>query len=354
MQKCLVIAEAGVNHNGSEALAYKLINAAHAGADIVKFQTFKSEFVVSQKAEKAKYQKTQTGGGKQLDMIRKLELNFEVHKRLCHYCEDIGIEYMSTAFDQPSLDLLAGELKLGRLKIASGEILNGPLLLAHAKKATQLIVSTGMCTMGDIEQALGVIAFGLTGCKLEPCEQNFHEAYCSEEGQKLLREKVTLLHCTTEYPSPFNEVNLNVLNTFKSAFDLPVGYSDHTKGIAIPTAAVALGAKIIEKHFTLDSSMEGPDHKASLEPAEFKKMISQIREVEMSLGSSVKKPTPSESANRAIARKSLMAGCDIKAGEIFDANNMVAKRPGTGISPMQYWSLVGTVASKNYQADDQI
>ena len=355
MKKCLIIAEAGVNHNGIEELAYRLVDAAHeAGADIVKFQTFKASAGISKNADKARYQQAQTGNGSQFDLIKKLELGFDAHKRIYEYCQKVGIEYMSTAFDLDSLDLLTKELNQDRLKIASGEILNGPLLLEHAARAANLIVSTGMCTLGDIEQALGVIAYGMSGSALPPCAESFNAVYCSDEGQQLLKEKVTLLHCTTEYPAPFNEINLNVLASLKSSFELTVGYSDHTQGIVIPIAAVALGAKVIEKHFTLDRNMEGPDHSASIEPSELKQMVAQIRKVEMSLGSSVKKPSPSELTNRSIARKSLVAGAFIEEGDLLTSQNLVIKRPGTGISPMEFWNTLGTRATKRYNIDDLI
>ena len=355
MQRCLIIAEAGVNHNGSEDLAYRLVDAAHeAGADIVKFQTFKASDGISKSAKKARYQQVQTGSGSQFDLIKKLELEFDAHKRIYEYCKKVGIEYMSTAFDRASLDLLTNELNLDRLKIASGEILNGPLLLDHAARATNLIVSTGMCTLGDIEQALGVIAYGMSGSALPPCAESFSSVYSSHEGQQLLKEKVILLHCTTEYPAPFGEINLNVLETLKSGFELTVGYSDHTQGIVVPIAAVALGAKVIEKHFTLDRNMEGPDHSASIEPYELKQMVEQIRKVEMALGSSVKKPSQSELTNRSVARKSLVAGDSIAKGELLTTKNLVIKRPGTGISPMDFWRILGTRATKKYQRDDLI
>ena len=270
----LIIAEAGVNHNGSEQIAFELVDAAHrAGADIVKFQTFKAKNLVTDKAEQALYQINNTGKKEsQLAMLAKLELSHAAHRNIIKYCDQIGIEFLSTAFDQESLNFLADDLGLKRLKIPSGEITNAPLVLEHARTGCDLIVSTGMATLSEVESALSVIAFGYTQPNdYKPNMNAFNEAYNSLEGRMALEAKVTLLHCTTEYPAPAAELNLSAMKTLSDAFKLPTGYSDHSCGIHIPLAAVALGAPVIEKHFTLDREMEGPDHKASLTPQSSKK-----------------------------------------------------------------------------------
>lgn len=355
MNKTLIIAEAGVNHNGDENLAFKLVDAAHdAGADIVKFQTFKANKLVTKHAKQAGYQVQNTGViESQYDMLKRLELSHETHLRLVAYCNDKGIGFLSTAFDVDSLAFLVADLGLKRLKIPSGEITNLPFVLAHAMTGCDLILSTGMCDLADIEVALSVIAFGYTQHNdSEPSLQAFKEAYSSLEGQKALKAKVTLLHCTTEYPAPLDEINLRAMGTLGSAFDLPVGYSDHTEGVVIPVAAVARGALLIEKHFTLDKDMEGPDHKASLSPAELKEMVDGIRAVEMALGSAIKAPTKSEVTNRAVARKSLVAARPIKEGAIIEGDDIAIKRPGTGMAPSRYWSLIDSVASRSYEEGD--
>ena len=290
----LIIAEAGVNHNGDETLAFQLVDAAyHAGADIVKFQTFKAKNLVTEDAVQAEYQVTNTQKQEsQLAMLSRLELSYEVHHQLVKHCESLGIEFLSTAFDSESLDFLVNDLGLTRLKIPSGEITNAPLVLEHARTGCDLIVSTGMATLSEIEAVLGVIAFGYVADKVaEPSELAFQQAYASEQGQKALKQKVTILHCTTEYPAPMAEINLKAIDTLGRAFELPAGYSDHSAGITISIAAVARGAVLIEKHFTLDQNMEGTDHKASLEPQEFTAMITAIRQVEVALGVGVKSPT---------------------------------------------------------------
>ncbi|OBT10105.1 N-acetylneuraminate synthase [Vibrio sp. UCD-FRSSP16_10] len=353
----LIIAEAGVNHNGQEELAFSLVDAAHkAGADIVKFQTFKAKNLVTKEAKQAEYQTTNTQKQEsQLAMLSRLELSYEAHHKLVKYCNFIGIEFLSTAFDPESLDFLVNDLGLTRLKLPSGELTNAPLVLKHARTGCDLIVSTGMATLSEIEMALGVIAFGYTADKnAEPSLLGFQEAYASEIGQKVLKEKVTILHCTTEYPAPMEEINLKAMDTLAQAFNLTAGYSDHSEGIVIPIAAVARGAVLIEKHFTLDKSMEGPDHKASLEPSELAAMVKAIRQVEVALGSNVKTPTKSEVKNKIVARKSLVAAIEIKSGEQFSDSNLTIKRPGTGVSPYRYWELVGSKATKDYKVGDLI
>ncbi len=353
----LIIAEAGVNHNGQEELAFALVDAAHeAGADIVKFQTFKAKNLVTEEAKQAEYQVTNTKKQEsQLAMLSRLELSYEIHHDLVKYCNSLGIEFLSTAFDLESLDFLVNDLGLTRLKLPSGELTNAPFVLAHARTGCDLIVSTGMATLSEIEAALGVIAFGYTAAQDEkPSMLGFQEAYASEAGQKALKEKVTILHCTTEYPAPMAEINLRSMDTLGRAFDLAAGYSDHSEGITIPIAAVARGAVLIEKHFTLDKNMEGPDHKASLEPQELGAMVKAIRQIEVALGSSVKTPTESEVKNKAVARKSLVAATDIKEGEELTELNLTIKRPGSGLSPYRYWELIGSKATKGYKAGELI
>jgi len=342
-----IIAEAGVNHNGKPDMAFQLVDAAvEAGADAVKFQTFKAKNIVTNSAEKAEYQKQTTDSSEtQFEMLKSLELPQELHKDLIKYCQKKKIEFLSTAFDLESLDFLANSLKLRTLKIPSGEITNGPLLLAYARTRCKLILSTGMATLGEIEEALGVLAFGLKNYNsIKPSKTAFQQAYFSEEGQKTLKKKVTILHCTTEYPAPANEINLNAMQTMRTGFGLQTGYSDHSEGIIVPIAATAMGAAVIEKHFTLDRTLPGPDHKASLEPDELKAMVKAIRTVEQSMGDGLKGPLPSELKNRPIARKSLITKKDIKQGEQFSEENLTVKRPGTGISPMRYWSVIEKTA----------
>jgi len=353
----LIIAEAGVNHNGDEKLAFKLVDAAHkAGADIVKFQTFKASKLVTATAEQADYQIANTQKKEsQLAMLSRLELSYEFHIELVEYCKNIGIEFLSTAFDSDSLKFLVNDLKLKKLKIPSGDLTNAPLLLEHAQTGCDLIVSTGMATLAEIETALGVIAFGYVAKQTEkPSIQAFEKAYYSELGQQSLKDKVTILHCTTEYPAPLQDINLKAMDTIANAFKLPVGYSDHSAGITIPIAAVAREAKIIEKHFTLDRNMEGPDHRASLEPEQLKAMIEGIRNIELALGNGLKGPRPSEVKNKSVARKSLVADKVIKKDTAFSEANLAIKRPGLGKSPIQYWDLLGSEAKKDYQVGDLI
>ncbi|MCC6287110.1 MAG: N-acetylneuraminate synthase [Chitinophagaceae bacterium] len=330
--RCIIIAEAGVNHNGSIALAKQLIDvAAEAKADFVKFQTFKANKLVTNTANKASYQKITTSSDEtQLQMLAKLELKEEDHYELIKYCSKKGISFLSTAFDFESIDLLKKlNIKLG--KVPSGEITNLPYLRKMAKSFEQIILSTGMSDLDEIEQALtAIINAGLS------------------------KENITILHCNTEYPTPFKDVNLRAMNTIKDKLGVAIGYSDHTLGIEVPVAAVALGAKIIEKHFTLSRNMEGPDHKASLEPGELIQMIKSIRNIEEALGNSEKIASDSEQKNKVIARKSIVAAIDIKKGELFTEFNLTVKRPGGGINPMQWDNIVGGIAAKDFKADDLI
>jgi len=351
-----IIAEAGVNHNGSIATAKKLIDAAvSAGADAVKFQSFQADNIVSRLAPKAPYQiKTTSHAQSQLEMIKKLELSEKDHWALFVYCKKRKIQFLSTPFDLPSIELLARTLDLPVLKIPSGEITNGPYLIAIAKTEKPLLLSTGMSSLEEIKTALGVLAFGYLRKNTKPSIKNFGNAFCLPAGQKILREKVALLQCTTEYPAPYDNVNLRAMDTIHKEFCLPVGLSDHTAGIAVAVAAVALGAKVIEKHFTLDKKMPGPDHKASLEPNEMKKMIRSIRQVEQALGNGEKIAMPAELKNRDIARKSLVAAKIICQGEAFTPDNLTIKRPGSGLSPMKYWETIGKKALKDYEMDEVI
>lgn len=353
----LIIAEAGVNHNGNPKTAFELIDAAkRAGADVIKFQTFKAENLVTESAEKASYQITKDSNNEsQLDMLKKLELPFSLYKDLINYSDKVGIKFLSTAFDSESLSFLVNDLNLQLLKIPSGELTNSPFILDHARTGRELIVSTGMASMAEIESALGVIAFGYTAdIEKKPTLNEFQKAYVSAEGQEALRKNVTLLHCTSEYPAPFDSVHLNVINTLREAFGVQVGYSDHTEGTSISIAAVAKGAIVIEKHFTLDQDMEGPDHKASLEPDEFGYLVRGIRAVEDALGSSVKVPTLGEAGNKIAVRKSVVAAIDISPGDIFTSHNLAIKRPGSGLSPEEYWRLEGLSSKNHYKRGDLI
>ncbi|SKB36845.1 N-acetylneuraminate synthase [Macellibacteroides fermentans] len=333
MKKVLIIAEAGVNHNGSIEVAKKLVDAAVlAGVDYVKFQSFKAENLVSKDAKKAEYQQINMADGddSQFTMLKKLELSPEQHIELIAYCNEKGIKFFSTAFDLESIDFLAS-LKLGLWKIPSGEITNYPYLKQIALKKEPVILSTGMCDMTDIDNAIQVLLkFGVT------------------------KEQITVLHCNTEYPTPMHDVNLNAMKAIADKFEVNIGYSDHTKGIEVPIAAVALGATVIEKHFTLDKTMEGPDHKASLEPQELIAMTNAIRNIEMALGSGEKKVTSSEINNKSVARKSIVASQYIQVGDVLTESNLTVKRPGTGISPMLWENVLGTKATKSYQPDELI
>lgn len=351
-----IIAEAGVNHNGSLEMASKLVDVAvAAGADAVKFQTFKAENLVSRTAPKAEYQRKTTDPGEtQFEMIKKLELDEDSHSVLLNYCKKSNIQFLSTPFDHESIDLLAQTFDLPALKIPSGEITNGPLLLHAAHSGKPIILSTGMSTIDEVEQALGVLAYGFVSKGQTPSLEEFRAAFLSEEGRAALKAKVSLLHCTSEYPASFEDVNLKAMITMAEAFGLPVGLSDHTTGIAVSIAAVALGAAIIEKHFTLDRNLPGPDHRISLEPDELRTFVRSIREVEVALGDGVKQPAKSELKNLAVVRKSLVARKDIRANEVFTPSNLCVKRPGGGITPMRYWDFLGRTAICDYHRDEKV
>lgn len=332
MNKVFIIAEAGVNHNGSVELAKRLIDVArNSGADAVKFQTFKAENLVSKNAQKAAYQKQTTDAGEsQFDMIKKLELDLNTHKELMDYCQKIDIMFLSTPFDHESIELLH-DLGLDIFKIPSGDITNLPYLREIGKRNKKVILSTGMADIGEIENALDTLISAGT-----------------------MKENITVLHANTMYPTPMEDVNLKAMNTIGNTFDIAYGYSDHTLGIEVDIAAVAMGATVIEKHFTLDKTMEGPDHKASLEPNELKAMVQAIRNIESALGSSLKKPSKSEKPNMEIARKSIIAKQVIQKGEIFTEENLTVKRPGSGISPMRWDETIGMQAHRDYDKDELI
>lgn len=334
MQHVLIIAEAGVNHNGSIEIAKQLVDkAVEAGVDVIKFQTFKAEKLVSKSAKQAEYQKKNIGNeadDSQYNMLKKLELSEQDHQSLIDYCQQKGVKFFSTAFDLDSIDYLHS-LNLGLWKIPSGEITNYPYIKKIAQYGEPVILSTGMCELDDVSAAMNALI---------------------KNGVK--QDQITILHCNTEYPTPYEDVNLKAMLELQEQFQVKVGYSDHTRGIEVPIAAVALGATVIEKHFTLDRNMPGPDHKASLEPDELRTMVSAIRHIELALGDGHKKVSPSEQKNIAIARKSIVAACSIKKGEILTEHNLTVKRPGTGISPMRWEEVLGTKAIKDFNEEDLI
>ena len=325
----LVIAEAGVNHNGNFTTACRLVDAAKdSGADCIKFQTFKAEKLVSRSAKKADYQRNTTGNGTQAEMLKKLELSFPDFMALKEYCDHVGISFLSTPFDLESIVFL-NSLGMPFWKIPSGEVTDLPYLEAIARTGKPVIMSTGMCDLDEVAAAIRILR---------------------ENGSGRIR----LLHCNTEYPTPYEDVNLRAMQTMRDAFGLEVGYSDHTRGFEVPIAAVALGATVVEKHFTLDRSMDGPDHRASLEPDELTAMISAVRNIEKALGTGDKMPSASEHANIAAARRSIVARRRIRKGETFTEDNLTVKRPGTGISPMCWYDLIGERAKRDYEEDELI
>lgn len=335
MDNVLIIAEAGVNHNGSFERACQMIDAAkQCGVDIIKFQTFKADKIANRFALQADYQKrnlhSSSGNDTQVEMLRKLEISDDNFIFLSKYCKKVGINFMSTPFDLESIDFLA-TLDMKYMKVPSGEITNLPYLKAIATKGLPVIMSTGMCRLGEIEDAMNVLYNG-----------------------GMSTDQITLLHCNTEYPTPYKDVNLAAMDTLRRAFGTKVGYSDHTRGIEVAIAAVAMGASVIEKHFTLDRNLPGPDHIASLECDELKIMVESIRHIEQAIGSSKKRVSDSEYKNISVARKSIVAAVDIKEGDIFSERNLTVKRPGTGISPMQWYDVIGRRASRNFLVDELI
>lgn len=330
MDNVYIIAEAGVNHNGSLELAKALVDkAVEAGADAVKFQTFKTENIACKDADKAEYQKNTTNSDEnQFEMLKRLELTPHMHEEIIQYCEKKGITFLSTPFDLDSIDYL-NEIGISIMKIPSGEITNYPYLKKIGQTKKKVILSTGMSELEEVEAAIKVLR---------------------ENGSN----NITVLQCNTDYPTPYSDVNLNAMLTMKEKLNVPVGYSDHTMGIEIPIAAVAMGATVIEKHFTLDRNMEGPDHKASLEPEELQAMVQAIRNVELALGSGVKRPSKSEEKNISIVRKSIVAKKDISNGDLFTAQNLTTKRPGSGLSPMCWDEVIGQKAKKDFRRDELI
>ena len=330
MRHVIVIAEAGVNHNGSFELAKKMVDAAkEAGVDYVKFQTFNPPKLVSKYAEKAKYQKETTGSDEtQLQMLQKLTLTEDNFLSLRDYCKEVGIGFISTPFDLDSIAFLE-TFDMDFWKVPSGEVTNLPYLEAIARTKRKVVMSTGMCNMNEIQDAMEVL-------------------------KKNGTTEITLLHCNTQYPTPYEHVNLSAMSTIKDTLHKEVGYSDHTQGIEVPIAAVAMGATVIEKHFTLDKNMEGPDHKASLDPTELKQMVSAIRNIEKAIGNGLKEPSSSELTNKAVARKSIVASREIKQGEILSEYNLTTKRPGTGISPMKWYEVIGKAAARDFSEDEII
>ena len=351
-----IIAEAGVNHGGSLSRALEMVDAAAvAGADAVKFQTFVPEALASRYANKADYQQQTTGADQsQLEMLKGLVLTESDHRALLKRCDAKGIQFLSSPFDSISANFLLCDLKLPRIKLGSGEITNGPLLYQIATSGCQLILSTGMSTIGEIEQALALLACGYTAQSDEPSDEQIAVVLQSEAGCLALTEKVTLLHCTSEYPCPVEAVNLRAMDLLSDRFGLAVGYSDHTEGLAIAQAAVARGAKVIEKHFTLDRNLAGPDHKASIEPEGLCLLVRSVRDIESALGDAEKKPTPGELKNARVARKSLVAAQPIGKGESYSEKNLTVKRPATGRSPMDFWRLLGEPANRDYAEDEVI
>lgn len=330
MDKVFIIAEAGVNHNGSLEIAKKMVDCAvDAGVDAIKFQTFKTENIVCKSAQKAEYQKNTTDTEEnQFEMLKKLELTVQMHEEILQYCYEKGIQFLSTPFDLESIDYL-NNAGITIMKIPSGEITNYPYLKKIGQTGKKIILSTGMSELEEVKAAVKVLR---------------------DNGSK----EITILHCNTEYPTPFEDVNLKAMISLKEKLDFNIGYSDHTEGIEIPIAAVAMGATVIEKHFTLDKNLEGPDHKASLEPKELKAMVQAIRNVEKALGTGIKIPTPSEKKNIAVARKSIVAKQKILKGDVFTEDNLTTKRPGNGISPMYWNDIIGKIANREYGIDELI
>lgn len=353
--RCYIIAEAGVNHNGDLMLARELVDrAADAGADAVKFQTFDSTKLASRNAPKASYQKKTTDAEEsQLEMLRKLELPRHWHHELRDRAKSKGIEFLSTAFDPASLDFLES-LGMPFYKVPSGEITNGPLLWRFARQRKPLVLSTGMATLSEVEQALAVIAHAFNEDNEPHHVDEVWRGWSQAEWRSSLQGRITLLHCTSQYPTPIHEVNLTAMDTLRHAFGLPVGYSDHTEGILIPVIAVARGAVIIEKHFTLDQTMSGPDHRASLEPDQLTLMVREIRTISLALGDGIKTPQESEWDTRKAARQQVVVSRDIRIGDTFSRADLSTARSGEGRPPMALWGLVGTVAARDYHSGETV
>jgi N-acetylneuraminate synthase len=356
-RRTLIIAEAGVNHNGDRERALALVGAAaQAGADIVKFQSFRADKLATGNAAKALYQQATTGHEQsQLDMLRALELSEDDEQHVAAACAAAKITYMSTPFDADCATHLVRRIGVSTLKVGSGDLTNAPLLLHLARFRLPIILSTGMATLAEVEQALGVLAFGYLRDKtVRPAPSDFGKILLDRSSWTELRAKVTLLHCTTEYPADPESINLRAMATLHDAFGLPVGFSDHSRGIHIATAAVALGAIVIEKHLTLDRTLPGPDHRASIEPDEMAAMIASIRDVEVALGDGRKVPAAEEIPNRVVARRSLVALRSVRAGDKFTEENLGVKRPGGGVPPMEYWTYLGKTAQRDYAVNEAL
>ena len=355
MSRCFVIAEGGVNHNGSVERALAMVEAAaRAGADAIKFQTFRAESLIAASAPMADYQVRNTGQTRsQRDMVRELELDVSALPRLRDAALAHGIEFMSTPFDLESLDLLL-DLGMQRVKLSSGDLTHVDYLFEVARRQKPVILSTGMADMGEIESALAALALGYLAPQTSPDAMQAAAAYRSAEGQAVLRDRVTLLHCTTEYPAPLAAISLRAMDTLSAAFGLPVGYSDHSLGLTVSVAAAARDAVLVEKHFTLDRELPGPDHRASLDVAELTQLVRAIRDVKVALGSPRKAPADAEIRNRAVARRSLVTLRPIRAGEPFNRSNLGCKRPGSGVPAIRYWEYLGRVAHRDYGADELI
>jgi len=353
--KTYVIAEAGVNHNRDKSMALRLIDEAmRSGADAVKFQTFNADKLASSSAPKASYQKSNTAKDEsQLGMLKSLELPLEWHLELQAHAHEVGIEFLSTAFDQDSLAFLE-TLDLPFYKVPSGEITNGPLLLSFARTGKKIVLSTGMSSLGEVEQALGILAWGYIQKDDPESLDQVWRHWSTIEAGAVIAENLTLLHCTSQYPTPIEEVNLSAMGTMSKAFGLPTGYSDHTQGLLVPSAAVAMGATIIEKHFTLDRNLPGPDHLASLEPGELKQMVADIRQIEVLLGDGRKLTQPSEWDTRAAARQRIVAAKKVVQGEQFGPNNLVTARAGKGELPVNIWDRFGQKSAGNFEIGDSI
>ena len=353
--KILFIAEAGVNHNGDINKALQLVDvAAESGADIIKFQYYKTENLLHVDTPKSGYQLSNTSiSESQFEMLKKLELNSDDLEKIISRCIDKGIEFLATPFDENSLDELIN-YGVKRIKIPSGEITNGPLILKSAISKLPIILSTGMSHLSEIEDALGLIAYGRTNQEKNISTLNIKNILYTHDFYSSLNDNVTVLHCTSQYPAPVNSINLNAMQEISKKFNVSVGYSDHTEGTAIAIASAALGARVIEKHFTLDRSLPGPDHKASLEPNELFSLVRDIRSIQLALGTNEKKLFNCEKENRLIARKSLTARCEIRKGTKFSKENLIAIRPGNGISPMNYWDILGSIADKDFKTGETI
>ncbi|GBF48801.1 putative N-acetylneuraminic acid synthetase [Leptospira ryugenii] len=357
LTQTFIIAEAGVNHNGSLEKAKDLVKIAKdSGANAVKFQTFKADLLVTKSARKAEYQVNNTGkDNSQYQMLKELELSEDDHFVLFELANSLGIEFLSTPFDQESLYFLIHKLGLKRIKISSGDLINAPFLFEVGKFAETVILSSGMGNLAEIEEALSILTLGfLKDSSVGINRTSLMHALASEIGYAELKRRVTILHATTDYPAKFSDVNLKAMQTIQRAFGLDVGYSDHTEGIHVSVAAVAMGAKVIEKHFTADKTQEGPDHLASLEPKELKSLVDSIRDIELSLGTGMKLPAPSEAQNAEVVRKSIVAKKAIRRGERFSSENLTIKRPGTGIRPIEFWNLIGKESNQDYIEDDLI